>query len=490
MNATTRADAGPSTRTLLRLAAIGGRSDRLRIALTAIGSAAATITLLTAAAVAFISSNDGPYGPNVLDEAGLRPGVMIAILLLCVPLVVFVGLCTRVGAPARDRRLAMIRMAGATPGEATRLAAYETGIAAFIGSIIGTAVFFLGRPLLDSTTFGSYSITNPDGSTNRAEGLVRSLPTDVHIPIPAVVAVVAAIALGATVASAAAMRKIRIGPFGVTRSTPTSPPTKTAASLFAGGTAGLVALGLTAQATQVELLPLTLAAFVLFVLSVVGLLMGSASIAATAGRWIAPRVSRPDLLIASRRLVAAPYTASRATTSILLAVLIGGAMQGTRASFLAGTDPSDTFYADTFALIDGVLAIAIVLATASLLITSAEAIVERRRTLAALVAGGTPRPVVARAAMLESLIPLVPSVLLAATAGLLAARGFFPTNVERLATFELNGSSDMITVGVPVPWDRLAVLCGGTIAASIAITALSLLFLGRSTRMSELRTAA
>lgn len=484
---------GPSMLTLVRLAASGGRSDRLRIGLTAVGAALATVLLLTAAAVAFIDSGNGPYELNVLDEPGLRPGVIISLLLLCVPVVVFVGLCTRVGAPARDRRLGAFRMAGATPAETTRIAAYETGIAATLGSILGTVVFFVGRSLLDGTRAGAYTITTRDGSATYLEelaGPVRLFPTDVDLPIAVLVAVWLVVAVGATLASVVALRRVRVSAFGVTRSVPTNPPTRTAAVLFAGGTTGLMALGAMSRSLN-GYFPIVVAAGLgLFVLCVAGLLLGTASLSAAVGRFLAPRVSRPDLLIASRRMISAPYTSSRASSSVLLVVLIGSAIQGVRANFLAGTDPADTFYADTFFLLNIVLAVAVALTTANLLITAAEAIVERRRTLAALVAAGTPRSVLARASLMETLVPLVPAVVIASLAGVFASRAFLGSTVQGLETYELNGSNDIVSVTVPIPWERVAVLGGSTIVASLAITALSLLLLGRSTRLAEIRAAA
>lgn len=485
-----RPESNPRTVELLRLAASGGRSDRLRVILTAIGAAIATIILLSAAAVAFITDGDGPYELDVLDQPGLRPGVMIAMLMLCVPVVVFVGLCTRVGAPSRDRRLAMLRMAGATPADTTRIAALETGLAALAGSLLGAAVFYFGLPLLDSTRTGEFTTTRADGVSQVQDGLGRLLPTDVSIPVAAVIALISAITIGSTLASIFALRKVRISPFGVTRSTPPKPPTKTAASMFVIGAGGLVVLGATARTREGPIVPVALAALALFIVCVSGLMAGSASISSAVGRFLAPRASRPDLLIASRRMIAAPYTASRATSSVLLAVMIAAAIQGVRVIFLAGQDPADTFYADTFRLLDWVLVTAIALGAANLLVTSTEAIVERRRTLAALQASGTPKTVLARAVLMETLVPLVPSVVLAAGAGTFAARAFFGTSVERLEVFELNGPDDSIRINVPIPWEQLAVLCGGTITISVATTALSLVLLTTSTRPSELRAAA
>lgn len=488
----TQTTGAPSTRTLLGLAAVGGRADRLRIGLTATGAALATVLLLLALSVALIDVGDGPYQLNVLDEPGLRPGVIISLLLLCVPIVVFLGLCTRVGAPARDRRLSAFRMAGATPAETTRIAAYETGIAAVAGSIVGTAVFLVGRVLLDGTSRGVYTVLQSDGAgtyTEQLVGQVRLFPTDVEVPIAAMVAVWAFVGIGATLSSVLALRRVRVSAFGVTRSVPTKPPTRTAALLFAVGTIGLMGLGV-ASRTLTSLSPLVIAAsLLLFVASVIGLLLGTASLSAAVGRFLAPRVSRPDLLIASRRMIAAPYTASRASASVLLVVLIGSAIQGVRSNFLLSTDPAETFYADTFFLLNCVLGVAVALTTANLLITAAEAIVERRRTLAALVASGTPKSVLARAAMMESLVPLVPAVVVASLAGVFASRAFLGTSVERLVTFEGNGSDEYAKFAVQIPWERIAVLGGGTIAASVAITALSLLLLGRSTSIVEMRAA-
>src|SRR5690606_5687536 len=51
----------------------------------------------------------------------------------------FLGQCTRIGAVHRDRRLAGLRLAGATPGQVRRIAALETGLACALGSVVATA---------------------------------------------------------------------------------------------------------------------------------------------------------------------------------------------------------------------------------------------------------------------------------------------------------------------------------------------------------------
>ncbi len=121
-----------------------------------------------------------------------------------------------------------------------------------------------------------------------------------------------------------------------------------------------------------------------------------------------------------------------------------------------GTSPACTpgSYADTFALLDIVLAVGIGIAAA--------------------------------------VLPLLPVVLLAATAGLFAARGFFGTTDQVPASWERTDTVEQgfRTVSVPVPWSDLLILTAGTIAAVVLTTAAALVFLRRSTSISEVRAAA
>ena len=110
---------------------------------------------------------------------------------------------------------------------------------------------------------------------------------------------------------------------------------------------------------------------------------------------------------------------------------------------------------------------------------AAEAVVTRRRTLAALVASGTPRATLRRSIVIETLIAIVP-LAPAAAAGTVASRSVFGTSVEY----------DGRLVPVAVPWGALGVIVVGTLAAAVAVTAVGLLLLPASTAPAELRTAA
>lgn len=62
--------------------------------------------------------------------------MIAALLLLLIPVLGFVGQSARLGAVHRDRRLAGLRLAGATPWQVRRIAAAETGLACLAGSVV------------------------------------------------------------------------------------------------------------------------------------------------------------------------------------------------------------------------------------------------------------------------------------------------------------------------------------------------------------------
>lgn len=487
----------PRWPTTLRLALAGGRADGMRIGLTALGAAGAAVALLVAASVAVIGPNDGPYPYEVLTQPGLRPGVVVVMLLLCVPILVFVGLCTRVGAPARDRRLAAIRMAGATPAEVRRVVWVETGLSAGLGSLVGGAAWLVGGAVVQPSPQVVRTDSTDGGGVIFSELVTAPaypLPVDVAVPWWLLVLCLALVPAGATLSARVAMRRVGLSPFGVVRHERSRPPALAPAVLVLVGFVGLAAWEPIAASTGLSL-EQGLGAYAgvsaaLFVVTLVGLVFGAASIASLLGRLLAPRTGSPALLIASRRLMAAPFTASRAAAAVTFAVLLGAAVQGTRANILVQTDPGQTFYADTFDQLDVVLALGIVIAAAGLLVITAEGIVTRRRTLAGLTAAGTPRRTLAAAVLVETVLPLVPTVLLAATAGLLAARGVLGSSVQVYDSSGIAGDPEARMVGVPVPWVELGTLAGGTIAVVLVVTASALIFLRRSTNISEVRAAA
>lgn len=527
--------------TTLRLAATGRRSDTVRIALTAVGAALGTVALLASVTVLSIVTpagvristtgqpmvNEGgtydvvdlrlPYTNALLNEDGLRPGVALALILLTIPVLAFVGQCSRLGAPARDSRLAAIRMAGGTARQVMWIAAVETGLAAALGVAVGFGTYFLGRYVLD----------NPD-----ANG-ARPVPTDV-LPGPAwLIAVAAIVPLSVTLLSVAALRRVAVTPLGVVRRTDGPRPNLAPGLLILAGIGIFALLEPISQYLERGQASPASAGYLLGGLAFIGLMLASAGIVLgtgwltyTAGRLLHRFANRPAGLLAGRRMMADPWAGSRTFAAMLVALVIGALAAGLHAwtntenraaelsarrlaealgeRYLGGND--NGFYDRAYQLIGYAVVVAVVIAAAGLLVALADGIVARRRTLSALVAAGTPRGVLARATAWQVLAPVVPAVLLAVSAGILLPRRVIRevTSGQVTACLPAPGdpveacadpayaeahlvSSPEVTLPVPVPWEQLALLGGGAVISTVMITAVGLLFLRMSTSVEELR---
>lgn len=480
--------------TTLRFALAGSRTDGARITLTALGAAFATLGLLAIATVLSIRSH--PAGANgeiqyahytngLLAEPGLRPGLSVALALLTIPFLFFVAQCSRLGAPARDRRLAAYRMGGATPGQTARVIATETGVAAVLGMAVGAAAYFAGRVLADRPL--------PNG--------MRRLPTDVLPPAWALVLVLAGLPALVVALSLLLLRRVTVTPFGVVRRTRTRPVRPWPGILLLVGVAGFGLLQPTAAALGGWHVPDAAVTAVLYVLGlsmVAGLVFGTGWLSYAGGRLLVRYARRPAALLAGRRLAADPWQASRTLAVLVIAVLFGsgaGTMHSvldTQAradallngqvggEFAVGTDNS--FFDRAFQLIDTAAVIVLLVAAGALLVMLAEQLVTRRRSLVSLVAGGVPRAVLARAQLLQLLVPTVPVLLLGGAAGTTAGFLFF----GRTASAGAHGVR--VTLTAPPPWVELGLLVGGGITAVLVVSAIGLLFFRASTDIAELRT--
>jgi hypothetical protein len=502
--------------TLARLAMAGTKTDRVRVTMTAIGSVTAVFAWLCAATVASMGrlnsmdGSDSRYSSDVIAQPGLRPGVIATFVLLTIPVLGFVGQCARLGAPARDRRLGAMRLAGATPRQAIVIGAGESGIASLAGSVLGLVVFLVLRQILDHV----------DANGQRA------LPTDVRTS-PIVIAIVCLLLpLVVSAISAVLLGSVTTTPLGiVARVRRAKGPSPLAGILILAG------LGLFAVfAPVLDLLTrhhIVVPGWVSVVFFYVGVLLASIGVAVGAG-WIAYTSGRllrrfgrsPSSRLAAARLVADPWQGSRAFGVLLVAVLFGGAIAGTYANFatmqaiqdasqhaynVAVHEPDDimgsnSFYTDTTRLVGIAVGIAAIVGALGLLVSLTESIVSRRRTYAALVAGGVPRSVLARTQIWQTMSMALPALVLAAVVGLELARALFGATVsgggEQYSQSDGLGDTvdqpvemtPKIVLSVPVPWHELGIVLGGSTLAVLVTIGIGLLFLKPSTSIEELRT--
>lgn len=451
-----------SFRTLFGLAVAGSRTDRYRALLIAVGAALGTVFALAGFVVLTIDGYDERYTNNILKEPGLRPGVATACWLLLIPALIFIGMCTRVCAAQRERRFAAFRLAGATPRQIRLIGAIETGIASLVGAGLGLAIFIAIRAILGARI---------------TDGSQRTLPVDEPFPWLAALLFCFGMPALAGMAGALALRFVVVGPLGVVRRYRRErPPAWPGVLLVSGPIAIALANRLTAfdvgGAWQLVLVAGVAA-------TCIGMLCASAWLAATIGALTARVTGRAELLIAARRLETDPYGQSWAMSSVVICTFFASVATVLKADTLAGRDRWDAdFYARGYELVNYGLLIAGTIAAAGLLVSLAEGVMERRRSLAALVATGTPLGTLRRAVILQGVLPLVPSVLLATTLG---ASAFYIITESPISSVTDDATN------VAFPYGELAVIAAVGMAASVLATVLSLPFLERSVRPSELR---
>jgi hypothetical protein len=461
------------------------RSERWRLTLTALGAALGTGFALAASVVAVIGTRfgGGPprYTNDLLNEAGLRPGVIAALLLLVLPVLAFIGQCTRIGALRRERRLAALRLAGAGPRQVRRISALETGAACGLGSLAGLAGFLALRAVLDAGA--------PAAGADGRAFQVLTWPTDVPVPWPAAIPVVLGLPLLATAEAWFTLRRAAVDPLGVVPSARRPRPRAGRVRLVLWALAPLALLAASAlQLLNMLVLEvgetpgytypvfLTLAGTIV-VLCAIGLLYGTAGLAVVTGR-LAARSGRPALLIAGERLQADPWAGARSHAAVLLTTLIGVGFIGVRRMMIdeleaphrfpyAQTDLD--FYLGALDLTGLAITIGLAVTVSGLAVGTAESVMTRRRTLAALSATGVPFGVLGRAALLETALPLVPAIALASTCSLV---------MEGALVAGPAGSMPLL---------ESLLTAAGLLAAALLATATSLPLLRRTVRPAQLR---
>ncbi|MFD7242096.1 ABC transporter permease [Streptomyces massasporeus] len=431
------------------------RGEWWRVTLTAVGAALATGFALAAVALASLRGwYHVPLASGLLNDPGTRSGVIAGLLLLLVPVLGFLGQCARIGAVHRDRRLAGLRLAGATPWQVRRIAALETGLACLLGSAVATvfSVLLLLR-LWDPTALAWAGIAL------------------VAVAVPLLGAAAGALALRRVVASPLG-RVRRVGPPRTGR----GPGLLFLAGLLLVGAATLLAVLSTSSAAANRPstgVPLTMVGLVLTVGA--GSVWLSGAVAKATGRILAARARSAAVLIAAERLRDDPWAAARTHAAVLLVTVVGTGFMGIREVLgdvvrTQGFAERADYYLTGLNLTGAAVAVALAITLSGLAVGTAESLATRRRGLAAQAAAGVPRAVLGRSLLLETALPLAPAMLLADLGGT-AIGTWYAVLGHR-----------------PVPWATSLVPLA-IYAACLLAAATSLPLLGRSVRPGELRYA-
>jgi hypothetical protein len=227
----------------------------------------------------------------------------VGVIVLLVPSLVLVASASRLTAARRERRLAALRLAGATPAQVTKMVAAETGLAALVGAAIGVAV----SPVLHSVA----TWVPWDGGTWMAH--------DFMLPWPIVVLVAIAVPVLVVGAAVAGLRRVVNTPLMATGGHTRKPLSKVRLLVVPVAVlAFFVSLSM-ARESSAALLPLLVS---------LGFLMWSPTVV---GPWVTSALGgmftrtwrRPSALLAGRRLRDDPKAAYRASAGVVLAVFAG-----------------------------------------------------------------------------------------------------------------------------------------------------------------------
>ncbi|MDQ1665190.1 MAG: hypothetical protein QOH75_1221 [Actinomycetota bacterium] len=256
--------------------------------------------------------NPGPAEAPVYMSSGDKLALGLAFVGLLVPVLVLIATLTRLSAAARERRLAAIRLVGATRRQTRWLAAAETGVAAAAGAVGGLGVFYLLRaPLaaLVPTRNGVFA-------------------TDIAPPVALTILVLVGVPVLAVTTAVLALRRVVTSPLGVTRR---AAPRRVGWWRLVPLTVGMLML-LGAWYDRHNLLTGGTRGAVLLLggasLSLIGLAVAAAAVARLGGLLLHRFGPGTASQLAGRRLEADPAAAARVLTGAMLVVAVVGWLLG------------------------------------------------------------------------------------------------------------------------------------------------------------------
>lgn len=315
-----------------------------------------------------------------------------ASALLVVPLLGLGGAAARLGARGRARRLASLRLIGMTSGEVVRMSVIETLVQATAGVILGSLLYVMSLPLWQLAQFQMQHI-------GAGEML---LPWWLWL---GVVAVLLVLAVASTVMG---LRRVTISPLGVARDqSPKGLRARRVVAVALLVSGFLIYSRYTDMATLVGLV--SIVAFLALVIASVNLV----------GPWLLQLVARPSArtarvprLLAARRILDDPRGAWRNVSSVSLLGFIAGFVVTMPVTSTGA--PSDA-YSDSFVLdiqtgVAITLAVGLVLAATSTLITQASQVFDRAPESIALDRMGVPASVHVSVRRSMVLVPLAVSL--------------------------------------------------------------------------------
>nr|NLD40242.1 hypothetical protein [Actinomycetales bacterium] len=338
----------------------------------------------------------------------------IACGLLVIPVLGLGAAAARLGARGRSRRLASLRLLGMTGADVVSMSLVETLVQAAVGIVFGSVVYLLSLPVWQVVSFQAQQIA-------AGEMLV---PWWVGLAVGATVLVLAGLS------TVIGLRQVRISPLGVSRSQ--TPRALSAWRIVVLGV-GLIVFIMVVQG--MELGGGEIAAFLLIAGMIVVVVGGINLMGPFVLQMVAlpfTRTRRVAQLVAMRRISDDPRAAWRNVSAVALITMIAAFFAVSPTGFTGDTpsaaDPwgfaTYTLGMDTKTGVFITLIIGLVLVAVQVLMTQASGVFDRASESVAMDRMGVPRSVFSASRRSQVLVPLVVTLLIAATVGFLLASPF------------------------------------------------------------------
>ena len=432
------------TRLAWTLARAGGWSRMLLVTLC---TAVVSGLLLVAVALLLLPEDPQETFFNLVEDPGVRGGTTFGTVLLTVPILLLLHQAVRLGTATRERRLAALRVAGATPGQVRLLGALEVGIPSFVGGVLGLLVYGLLRLM-----FGGMSYAERAPAPFLQQQL-RLVPTTVAPAWWQVLLVVLAVTVLGVAVGALASRGLVVTPLGVTRRQPTAPPRAWGFLLL------VLAAAIAALAVQNPSWS-TVVGMACVALSVLGIASLAPWLTYRVGHRLARRARSATRLLAASRMVADPRPLGRAAAAVGAIGLVSGG-SGAIVADLFVTNNVESFYVVSLVLVFASLLVALAVVAWTLAVHTVESLLERKRSTAALVAGGASLRDLEQAQRTECALAAVPLAALGVVLGTAALVFVIDTNspagvvlmlANLLVTPALTWLAVVVAVRLVRPW--------------------------------------
>lgn len=238
-------------------------------------------------------------------SSNYRAITIIGAIAILLPVLILVGIVTRLGAATRAERFAALRLIGATPRRVAAIAATETGVTSLVGALAGVALAWLLIPV-------AALVEMEDGRFFRA---------DLTVPPSTMLIVVAGVVAGCTAVAGWRTSRARIGPLGGSRERTERRPTALGVVPLIAGV--VVLLSTTSAALRHTPLPRTDRILIAgFVLLLVGLIAAGPVLTYWIARIAARRAHRTAGVIAMNRVQQHPRATFRAVSGLIAAVFL------------------------------------------------------------------------------------------------------------------------------------------------------------------------